>query len=155
MRCAGATRRVVFGFPLHPSPEGGCSNRVWEADSSCVSMIIWALQRSTLKADMVFVCLFVFPFFFGVSLESWGIPTGSKLSWILIPCFLWPSDWVFWMCNKIDHLLDVKDGSLLFYGNIRITCDIRVDHKTHQTLIFSTFLFHYRAFIQKHFTFCR
>lgn len=45
--------------PPYPTPEGGCYNRAWEAGSTCVSVIIWALQRSTLKADMFFYSSFV------------------------------------------------------------------------------------------------
>lgn len=61
----------IFLFsPLYPTPEGGCYNGAWEGGSTCVSVIIWALQRSTLKADMFFF------FFFCVSLESCGIPEG-------------------------------------------------------------------------------
>lgn len=43
---------------------------MWEGGATCVSVIIGALQRSTLKADVVFF------FFFCVSLESCGILEG-------------------------------------------------------------------------------
>lgn len=50
----------IFLFPPpYPTPEGGCYNRAWEGGSTCVSVIIWALQRSTVKADMLFSSSFV------------------------------------------------------------------------------------------------
>lgn len=58
---SGRPGDYFFVFPLHhPAPGGGCSNRVWEASSSCVGTIIWALQRSTLEADGFFLVFFPF-----------------------------------------------------------------------------------------------
>lgn len=134
MRCVGATRRVFFVFPLHPTPEGGCSNRLWEASSSCVSMIIWALQRSTLKADM-----FSFFFLFGVSLESCGIPRGSEL----------------WICNKINHLWDVKDGFSIFYRNNCIICNMQHQSWPQNTPDVNIFYICPASCVQTHYIFHR